>query len=110
MGPNRSGALLRTDRHGLRSPGIRQQLFHAVHPLLNAPGKPRVYAVLKQFRVGAGWAEHTGQPEVTEFHPADGTLRIRVKTRLERHQTDIGLAQQLQIPGIVAEGMAVRLA
>ena len=54
--------LLRAGCHGFRAPGISQQLFHDFHPLLNPPGKPRVNAVLQHFRIGAGGAEHTGEP------------------------------------------------
>ena len=100
------GPPLGPHRHGSGAAGIGQQLLHRLHPAVDAPRKTSVNALLEAIGVGAGGAEHAGQTEITELHPADGTFGIGVKPRLQGHQPDVRLSNPAQIGGVIAVGMA----
>ena len=100
------GPSLGPHRHGAGAAGIRQQLLHRVHPAVDAPGETGVNALLKALGVSAGGAEHAGQTEIAELHPADGTFGIGVEPGLQGHQANVGLSDPAQIGGVITEGMA----
>ena len=90
------------DREMTAALGIVDQQLDGLHPGLAAAGEQGMAAVFQQLAVSGRGAEHRGQAQQAEFHPADGALGIGTCLSLQLTET---VKVEVRVGGGRADGV-----